>query len=585
MSSKLQSANSSRPTSRPQLPTSPKTPTAIKDIEKFISDSTADFENASNYDDLKLQAYRTAFDAIMEELKTYRPILAKIKEAYDQNLANSKDTKRELEQTRQALLVINENCEARLAEHTSKEMQRLKDANNEIKILNDSIKNFKSEKEDFKAQIDKLKIDLSSTYEQYRDERDSRKILVSELRATQATASDLQASFAMKSSAENQMDPVKLASQLDIAQKDLARANEELSRTKADYGDVVPRREYNEQTKLLEQTTNNFEKIKSDFDKIHKEHKTLLDLHQQISKEREDFSTEAALLRREATPRPQWSNIRAVWPEGSQDWRDVTEGKTSDQHVKIIADQFEKSVSMATIQILGDSSEVPIHLRWSGRNPNHPSINSVHNRNFERLEVSAWIDKIWKNKILADGRADPDVGFPKLSEIVLKSFQEEFSNCDPVVYEYTYSFNTALENLKDEPYIQVFKDILDGNLHDSCKYRFDWVIANARKAISATAAGTKNLNIDMIVDSLKDAFPIKEEEDFNEMRRELEDFENSYNLMENLKQEGSAASDEAPARKMVGGTPSLDKIQSELGKFQFLFSQDENGRYSNFLNS
>ena len=197
MSSKLQSASSSRPTSRPQLPTSPKTPTAIKDIEKFISDSTADFENASNYDDLKLQAYRTAFDAIMEELKTYRPILAKIKEAYDQNLANSKDTKRELEQTRQALLVINENCEARLAEHTSKEMQRLKDANNEIKILNDSIKNFKSEKEDFKAQIDKLKIDLSSTYEQYRDERDSRKILVSELRATQATASDLQASFAI----------------------------------------------------------------------------------------------------------------------------------------------------------------------------------------------------------------------------------------------------------------------------------------------------------------------------------------------------------------------------------------------------
>merc|ERR1740123_1545929 len=95
------------------------TPTTLKDIENFIAESTSGFENATNINELRLQTYRTAFDAIMEELKTYRPILAKIKEAYDMSLKDSKGVRRELEETQQNILLINENCEARLAFHTS----------------------------------------------------------------------------------------------------------------------------------------------------------------------------------------------------------------------------------------------------------------------------------------------------------------------------------------------------------------------------------------------------------------------------------------------------------------------------------
>lgn len=595
MSSKLQSASSSRPprtTSSNQI----KPLTSLKEIEKFIADSTNDFETSSNFNDLKLQAYRTAFDAIMEELKTYRPILAKIKEAYDSNLQDAKKTRKELDEARQNLLVINENCEAKLAEHKSHQIEKLKDAYIEIANLTDRIKEFKENKDWYQAQVDKLKLELSETYQQYRDERDRRKILVSELRATQATESS-DASKALQS-AEQQQDPVKLALHLEVTKKDLKRATEELSRTKADYGDVVPRREYELQFAILEKKSTDLEKITFDFEKLHSEHTTLLDLHQQISKEREQYSSEAELLRREATPRPNWDELRSVWPEGSKDWKDVTEGNTSAQTVNVIANQFKKSDAITVIKILGNNEQVPVHLRWPGRNPGHPSLNVVHNRNFERLEVSAWIDKIWKNKIIADGKADQDVGFPKLSQVMLNFFKETFNDCDAVVYEYTYSLDSALRKLGDEPYVRLFKDILDDKLHDSVKYRLDWVIANARKAISATAATTKNLNIDQILDSLKHAFPIKEDEDFLEIKRELEDFDNNCSRQESLKREAkstptdlNASSDGSsstttpttPELRMVGNTPSLDKVTSELGKYQFLFSQDEHGRYSNFL--
>ena len=166
-----------------------KTPQSLKEIEKFIADSTLDYENATNVNELRLQAYRTAFDAIMEELKTYRPVLAKIKAAYDASLNDAKETRRELDDTRQALLVISEKCEAKLAEHKQSENQNLLNSREEVKNLKLKIKEFEENKEWFQSQVDKLKLDLSDTYKLYRDERDARKILVSELRSQQAAES------------------------------------------------------------------------------------------------------------------------------------------------------------------------------------------------------------------------------------------------------------------------------------------------------------------------------------------------------------------------------------------------------------
>ena len=193
-------------------------------------------------------------------------------------------------------------------------MDKLKTANQTITSLHKQISEFKQNKEWYQAQIDQLKLDLSKTYEEYRNERDARKILVSELRALQAQNAD-SAAFQSGSVGEKGHDPVALALQLDVCKEDLKRATNELARVRADYGDVVPKREFEEQTKVLEAKGEKLEFLEADFEKLHAEHQTLLELHQQISKERNEFLEQSELLRREATPRPSWDELKNVWPE------------------------------------------------------------------------------------------------------------------------------------------------------------------------------------------------------------------------------------------------------------------------------
>ena len=46
-----------------------KTPQSLKEIEKFIADSTVDYENATNVNDLRLQAYRTQGCCVFTQLR------------------------------------------------------------------------------------------------------------------------------------------------------------------------------------------------------------------------------------------------------------------------------------------------------------------------------------------------------------------------------------------------------------------------------------------------------------------------------------------------------------------------------------
>ena len=68
-----------------------------------------------------------------------------------------------------------------------------------------------------------------------------------------------------------------------VSRDDLTRATQELTRMKADYGDVVPRRDFNlleEKHTLLDEK---FEKLNTRYKQLDEEHSSLLDIHQQVS--------------------------------------------------------------------------------------------------------------------------------------------------------------------------------------------------------------------------------------------------------------------------------------------------------------
>ena len=71
----------------------------------------------------------------------------------------------------------------------------------------------------------------------------------------------------------------------------------------ADYGDVVPRREYERIEALNITNTESLERYKTDYDGLIKEHQVLLEQHKIMSSERDEFSHELGLMKRSATPR------------------------------------------------------------------------------------------------------------------------------------------------------------------------------------------------------------------------------------------------------------------------------------------
>jgi len=69
---------------------------------------------------------------------------------------------------------------------------------------------------------------------------------------------------------------------LQVAREDLAKQAEELIRIKADYGDVVPRRDFLALESKFTELEEKHELLRKDFVQLQDEHETLQDVHKQV---------------------------------------------------------------------------------------------------------------------------------------------------------------------------------------------------------------------------------------------------------------------------------------------------------------
>lgn len=128
-------------------------------------------------------------------------------------------------------------------------------------------------------------------------------------------------------------DPVKLTMALKMTRQDLTRTQMELNTMKANFGDVVPRRDFEMQEKtnkgLQEQVLEGrpagqgragarvgsmdqspcpqLDSLRDDYKEVRKEHEILLQLHMSTLKERDQFYSELQEIQRTSTPRPDWT--------------------------------------------------------------------------------------------------------------------------------------------------------------------------------------------------------------------------------------------------------------------------------------
>ncbi|KAA8578569.1 hypothetical protein FQN60_000010 [Etheostoma spectabile] len=161
------------------------------------------------FQELKLQVYRDVFGCFIKEFKTYQPLLSDIKKEYENTLAYLQGQIRELEPLRSRLRLVTEECDRKIQARWAEEQA-------EIGAL-------KREKQQLQRLIEAM--------------REKEKAM--------------EAVLALK-----------------VCREDLTKAQMELTRMKAEYWDVMPRRNWDTLEQTHRQNLQQLKTLQGDFDQL-----------------------------------------------------------------------------------------------------------------------------------------------------------------------------------------------------------------------------------------------------------------------------------------------------------------------------
>lgn len=402
--------------------------------------------------ELRLQAHREVFEYLIEDFKTYKGLLSAIKNEYEMMFAYQRQQIRELEPLKQMLVTVSEQCDQKIMAIREGEKQEMTDLKQENKNLNKKIEDLRNEQKDLLTQVVKLQDELSNQYQLYRDERDARKLLQSDINDLRYQQEDYQMS--QKQSTEVEEDPVMLKIALKKAREDEKAASKRLSEMEANYGDVIPRRDFEALEKKHLELQASVGVLQNDFDKLKLEHDTLLEVHKQVIKQRDEFYTECETLRRSSTPRPDWEKCADAVRGGMVRWKELSDGKTSNELVDVLLTELASGeiMDMGGAEYFdgqGTGPLVPKYLQYDG---------PVRNRRLGKRDASLLIKDIWREKGAHDttktnGTRD------KMSDFLYTYLKRRFS-LDQMIIEWGYNLHDACIRYAHDEQIGLFSGVL-----------------------------------------------------------------------------------------------------------------------------
>ncbi|KAF1387193.1 hypothetical protein PFLUV_G00102810 [Perca fluviatilis] len=252
-------------------------PQLLMQLESYVNKELHTISSHEpTFQELKLQVYRDVFGCFIKEFKTYQPLLSGIKKEYENTLAYLQDQIRELEPLRSHLRLVTEECDRKIQARWAEEQAEIGALKREKQQLQRHIEAMREKEKAMEAVVDRLQSQLSQQYLQYREERDARKLLIWQL--NDLTRGSVKEEHPADDNIEAK-DPVGLQLALKVCREDLTKAQVELNRMKAEYWDVVPRRNWDTLEQTHRQNLLQFKTLQGDFDQLKREYDTLLELH------------------------------------------------------------------------------------------------------------------------------------------------------------------------------------------------------------------------------------------------------------------------------------------------------------------
>ncbi|CAL1533624.1 unnamed protein product [Lymnaea stagnalis] len=407
--------------------------------------------------ELRLQAHREVFEYLIEDFKTYKPLLSAIKNEYEMMLAHQRHQIRQMEPLKQMLVTVSEQCEQKimaLREDERKEMTELKKANRKLYTQISSLMN---EQEDLREQVAKLKTKLEEEYKKYRDECDSRKLLVADINDLRYQNEDYQASRnAALMNQDTEEDPVIMKIALQKSREAEKAATKKVNEMIANYGDVLPRRDFEQLETKFKELELKFDNSQQDFRKLQTEHNALLDVHKHVTQKRDEFYIELETLKRSSTPRPNWDKCSDYVQGGSVRWQQLAEGKRSTELVDVLLNEIQAGGFVDTVGAdyfdpQGTGPEVPIYLRHD---------QPVRNRRLSKRDTALLVREIWRTKSAKDAERT-DGTRQNMGEFLFEYLRARFP-LEQIVVEWGYNLHDACQRYAHDDVIGLFGKVLNG---------------------------------------------------------------------------------------------------------------------------
>nr|XP_012421527.1 PREDICTED: translin-associated factor X-interacting protein 1 isoform X2 [Odobenus rosmarus divergens] len=350
-----------------------------------------------------------------------------------------------------------------------------------------------------KTLVSKLRKNLAEEYLRYLSERDARKILIADLNELRYQREDM--SLAQSPGIWGE-DPVKLTLALKMARQDLTRTQMELNTMKANFGDVVPRRDFEMQEKTNKELQEQLDSLRGDYEEVCKEHEILLQLHMTTLKERDQFHSELQEIQRTSTPRPDWSKCEDVVAGGPDRWQMLAEGKNSDQLVDVLLEEIGEGLLREKdfFPALGYGEAIPPFLRFDGH---------VENKKPTKKDVVNLLKDAWKQRLVEEQKE-------KFPDFFFSFLEHRFGPGEAMAWAYTIFENIKL--FRSNEVMSQFYAILMGKRSESVYIKQKETVAQLLKEMTNADSQNEGLiTMENLSTVLKSTFPFKKEEKIQEL--------------------------------------------------------------------
>jgi len=427
-----------------------------------------------------------------------------------------KEKIRELEPLQSLIVTISERCEKKLLSVKQDELGEIIELNAENDKLNNIIVKMRQESAELQEQVKKLQEEIAKEYRRYRDECDARRLLVQDLNDMKLQQDEAKHTLLGKEDESGGGDAVVLRLALKKAREDLEARTQKLSEVMANFGDVVPSKDYERLDAQFKAQEKEMEEQKKNYETLINEHSTLINLHKKIVQQRDNFAAECEELKRTATPRPDWEKCGKYVEGGSERWKELSQNQSSCSLVDtLLAEMTGQPLAMiksgvgATREFFkglltdyeGDISEIPRFLRCEGE---------IVNRRIGKRDCAVLVNDIWRERIRSKIE-NPDKEPDEFNEFVFTFLRTRYGT-DPLAYEWGYNLHDACSRYSHDPAIGLFNGVISGTMDENLYYDHMKTVEKLSNAVIEGSNTERSIPADKFKSVLKQCFPWKSDE-------------------------------------------------------------------------